>query len=377
VQAIYQRVGAWPPPGRLPNPLSAKCALSLPAIVLASMLLMLTSRALAEDEQQILPPLAIGVGDPGSPSYMLGLWVTSLLGTEVLVDDTKMRVEIWESLSPTDRITILFEEAQVAVVTAAEAELETPRAQQYVRAAVGLANGNQVLVRADLSDDFVYDLTSLMFEYSDLMRSLYPEFGDLEPNGSLERIEGSVHPGAMRFYEKYTDQDAVVLPAAGTDLLIGDPPVADPDKAATSRPASKSFTVYFDFDDAEFDMNQIGVVQAACGYASNLPAPEFVLSGHADTLGPEAYNEGLSLARAQSVASLIRNDPRFRDALHLIKFGERDLAVPTKDEVAEPKNRRVVITVVPGSIDEPMQNKIEASASASPTAESLSSMSRR
>jgi OOP family OmpA-OmpF porin len=143
-------------------------------------------------------------------------------------------------------------------------------------------------------------------------------------------------------------QAAVALPAAAA-VPTAEPRAAD--DAATALPEGKSFTVYFDFDDAEFDMNQIGVVQDACGYAATLPSAEFVLAGHADTMGPEPYNDRLSLARAQSVASVIRNDPRFRDALNVIRFGERDLAVPTQDDVEEPENRRVVITVVPGKAD--------------------------
>jgi outer membrane protein OmpA-like peptidoglycan-associated protein len=348
--------------------LTAGPILKAVVIMLGSMLLMLTPRAFAQDDSQSDQVLAIGVGDPGSPSYMVGLWLTSLLRVGAVIDGAKTRIELWESLSPADRLVILFEEAQLAVIPAGEAELQKPRIRQQVRAAIGLADGNQVLVRADLSDDFVYDLTKLMFEHSDLMQLIYPEVGDLNPGASLMRIQGAAHPGALRFYEKYSKQAAVGLPAAAVDLPTADPPVADlatAEDAATALPEGKSFTVYFGFDDADFDMNQIGVVQEACGYAGTLPAAEFILSGYADTVGPEPYNDGLSLSRAQSVAAVIRNDPRFQDALHLIRFGERDLAVPTTDEVAERRNRRVVFTVVPGEVDQAMLSKIETSAAPS------------
>jgi outer membrane protein OmpA-like peptidoglycan-associated protein len=333
-------------------------------ILLASMLVMLTPRAFAQEEPQNEPVLAIGVGDPGSPSYMVGLWLTSLLQVGALIDDTKTRIELWESLSPAERVVVLFEEAKLAVVHAGDAELQKPRIRRQVRAAVGLADGNQVLVRADLSDDFVYELIRLMFEHSDLMQFIYPEVGDLEPGTSLMRIQGAAHPGALRFYEESTQQAAIALPAAGPDPPTADQPVADLPATgdAATAPEGKNFTVYFGFDDTEFDMNQIGVVQEACSYASTLPAAEFILSGYADTVGPELYNDTLSLLRAQSVAGVIRNDPRFRDALHLIKFGERDLAVPTPDEVAQPWNRRVVITVVPGEVDQAMLDKVDSSA---------------
>jgi outer membrane protein OmpA-like peptidoglycan-associated protein len=239
------------------------------------------------------------------------------------------------------------------VVPVGIAEPEGPSARQQVRAAVGLADGNQVLVRADLSDELVYQLTQLIFEHADLMRSAYAEVGDLEPGASLERITGAVHPGALRYYDEHAERQATVLPAS-------DAPASD--DAAAAPPKAKSFIVYFGFDDAEFDLAQIGVVQEACGYAGTLPTAEFILSGHADTVGPEPYNDQLSLARARSVASMIRNDERFRDALNVIKFGEKGLAVPTPDGVAEPKNRRVVITVVPGEVDQATLDQVKASA---------------
>ena len=315
-------------------------------LVFASMLLLLTPRAFAQDE----PMLAIAVGAPGSPSYKFGLGLSSLLQAEALPDGTKMRIEIWESLSPSERIAVLLEEVQLAVIRAGDAEREDPRARQQIRAAVGLADGNQVLVRADLSDDLVYSITRLVFEHSDLMRSAYPDVGDLEPSASLMRIQGGAHPGALRYYEEQRElQLPAALPGLATDSPPPDLPIADlpatalpaadlaaADDTATALPEGKSFAVYFDFDSPEFDTNQIGLVQEPCGYAATLPAAEFILSGDADTVGPEAYNGWLARAWAQSVASVIRSDPRFRDALNVIKFGEHNLAVSTADEVEMP-----------------------------------------
>jgi hypothetical protein len=184
-------------------------------LVFASMLLMLTPRAFAQDE----PILAIAVGDPGSPSYKFGLGLSSLFQAAALPDGTKMRVEIWESLSPSERIAVLLEEVQLAVIRAGEAEREDRRDRQQIRAAVGLPDGNEVLVRADLSDDLVYNITRLVFEHSDLMRSAYPEVGDLEPSASLMRIQGGAHPGALRYYEEQRElRSPPALPAPATAL---------------------------------------------------------------------------------------------------------------------------------------------------------------
>lgn len=330
---------------------------------LAGMMLILAPPALAQEDAA----LAIAVGDPGSASYEVGRGLVALLETEDLADGTKIQAQMWESLSPAERVTVLFEETQLAVIPAGEAELQTPRARQQVRAAVGMADGNQVLVRTDLGAALVYQLTQLIFEHPDILRSAAATGGDLKPNESLERIKGPVHPGALRYYEEHYYEERRERPAAAAspgadspaaDVSAGDLPAVE--GATTALPGERSFTVYFDFDDATFDLNQVGIVQQACGYAASLPSAEFILSGHADTMGPEPYNDRLSLARAQSVASVIRNDPRFRDALNVIKFGELRPAVPTADEVGEPKNRRVVITVVPGKVDQAMLERVGA-----------------
>jgi len=327
-------------PARIASPLAKGVALGL-----AGMALMLALPAAAQDE----PVLAIAVGEPGSTSYEVGHGLAALLETEGLPDGTKTRAEIWESLTPDQRVSVLFEEVQVAVLPAGEPALQTPRAQEDVEAAVSLADGEQVVVRKALSDDLVYELTRLIFEHPDALRSAAPDLGDLEPGASLARIKGAVHPGALRYYEERGVQQAAAPPADAGDQ-------------GTEPPEGKSFLVYFDFDVSDFDMGQIDIVENACGYAAGLPSAEFILAGHADTMGPEPYNDWLSLARAQSVAEVIRGDPRFHDALHVITFGERRPAVPSGDEMLEPKNRRVLITVVPGKVDPADAERISAAA---------------
>jgi hypothetical protein len=200
-------------PGSQHTDLPAGTGLVVKGVVLvfASMLLILAARGFAQDE----PILAIAVGDPGSPSYKFGLGLSSLFQAAALPDGTKMRLEIWQSLSPSERIAVLLEEVQLAVIRSGEADREDRRARQQIRAAVGLPDGNQVLVRADLSDDLVYNITRLVFEHSDVMRSAYPEVGDLEPSASLMRIQGGAHPGALRYYE---EQRELQLPPVLPDL---------------------------------------------------------------------------------------------------------------------------------------------------------------
>jgi outer membrane protein OmpA-like peptidoglycan-associated protein len=75
------------------------------------------------------------------------------------------------------------------------------------------------------------------------------------------------------------------------------------------------------------------------------PAPEVSVVGHTDTIGNEAFNDALGLRRAEAVvAVLVQRGVAAADIVASSR-GERDLAVSTADDVAEPRNRRVVIVV--------------------------------
>jgi peptidoglycan-associated lipoprotein len=67
--------------------------------------------------------------------------------------------------------------------------------------------------------------------------------------------------------------------------------------------------------------------------------------GHTDTQGASAANQALALARANAMAEQLRG-LGLQDAVMLVEsHGEHNLLVPTADEVAEPRNRRVEITL--------------------------------
>lgn len=72
---------------------------------------------------------------------------------------------------------------------------------------------------------------------------------------------------------------------------------------------------------------------------------EILVIGHTDRVGTQDANDALSLQRAQAVVKLIRAIGFPKDLLTAIGRGERDPAVPTADEVAEPRNRRAEIII--------------------------------
>jgi outer membrane protein OmpA-like peptidoglycan-associated protein len=75
------------------------------------------------------------------------------------------------------------------------------------------------------------------------------------------------------------------------------------------------------------------------------PAYQVEVVGHTDTLGDRRSNQALSLHRAAAIRNRLVRDGVSPDAITIAGRGKLDLIVPTDDNVAEPQNRCVVITV--------------------------------
>ncbi len=67
--------------------------------------------------------------------------------------------------------------------------------------------------------------------------------------------------------------------------------------------------------------------------------------GHTDTEGDADGNEKLGMQRAQTVSQLITGAGIKVVEQTVTSHGERDFLVKTPDNTAEPKNRRVEVTV--------------------------------
>lgn len=76
---------------------------------------------------------------------------------------------------------------------------------------------------------------------------------------------------------------------------------------------------------------------------ANFPGVEVLVVGHTDTRGNGEGNDALSLRRAREVRELLLQQGVPAARIAAIGRGERELAVPTGDEVDEPLNRRVEI----------------------------------
>lgn len=124
------------------------------------------------------------------------------------------------------------------------------------------------------------------------------------------------------------------------------PPAVDNSAAVTPpAPAPKTFVVYFRFNRSSLTTDAKAVVKAAADYATGNKAAKVAVTGYTDTSGSKAYNLKLSARRARATAKALVADGVDKKTVTLDWKGENDLAVPTKDGVREPANRRSTIDV--------------------------------
>lgn len=110
-------------------------------------------------------------------------------------------------------------------------------------------------------------------------------------------------------------------------------------------PPPQRYTVFFEVGTATLTAASQQIMTEALTAALARSGGDIVVIGHTDTKGAGEQNDQLSRRRAQEVAQLFveRQFPAAR--IEAVGRGERDLAVPTADDVDEPRNRRVTIEV--------------------------------
>jgi outer membrane protein OmpA-like peptidoglycan-associated protein len=117
------------------------------------------------------------------------------------------------------------------------------------------------------------------------------------------------------------------------------------DVIATLPPAPQHFTLPFQFDSEELTDDGRRLVQTVLQVVKSYPVPDVVVVGHTDTTGNAQLNVELGMRRANAVRSMLVQSGLSTLAIEVRSHGEAELLVKTADNVFEPKNRRVEITV--------------------------------
>jgi outer membrane protein OmpA-like peptidoglycan-associated protein len=114
-------------------------------------------------------------------------------------------------------------------------------------------------------------------------------------------------------------------------------------EALPGRPTS--YTLYFLEGKDELTEESGAELQKVLAELKRRPLPDIVVIGHTDTVGGLAYNDKLSLARAERMREMLVGMGIPADRIQAAGRGKRELLVPTEDNVSEARNRRVEINV--------------------------------
>lgn len=117
------------------------------------------------------------------------------------------------------------------------------------------------------------------------------------------------------------------------------------DVLAALPPAPQQFTLYFQFESDELTEDSRSTVPRILQAIKEHPVPELLIVGHTDTTGGAGANFGLGRKRAEMVRVFLVSAGLDGASIEVTSHGEADPLVPTADEVLEPRNRRVDISV--------------------------------
>jgi len=160
----------------------------------------------------------------------------------------------------------------------------------------------------------------------------------LHAGGASQTVDQAFHASSVRG-ESSIPEPAVALDEAQVRKQFADILNAQPQKPAR-------FILYFvSGSNTLTPESQNLIPQILKATKRRQPAEVFVV-GHTDSTGSESVNMRISSARARAVEQLLKASDSVPDSIYLRFHGENDPLVPTPDNVAEPRNRRVEILVL-------------------------------
>jgi outer membrane protein OmpA-like peptidoglycan-associated protein len=110
-------------------------------------------------------------------------------------------------------------------------------------------------------------------------------------------------------------------------------------------PRPVSYTLYFVIGKDELTPESKSTMDQIKADLRQRPFPEITVIGHTDRVGGAAYNDALSLKRAESMRQLLVQAGISSELIAVAGRGSREMVVQTEEGVSESRNRRVEISV--------------------------------
>lgn len=139
--------------------------------------------------------------------------------------------------------------------------------------------------------------------------------------------------------------DPAAAPAAPTILSADEVKARFHDALAVQPEPVRRFILYFQKGSGELTAESQALIPEVIATIRERRSVDTSVVGHTDTVGSNEANMRLSRERAAIIAAMLTDSGIDPTMLETSSHGERNLLVSTADEVSEPRNRRVEITV--------------------------------
>ncbi len=159
-----------------------------------------------------------------------------------------------------------------------------------------------------------WDISRCKEDFLISMHNIYEKISTLEKNKITDNIENELH-------NTKKDEATIITKNKNDDLMQ---------------------IIYFDFDQftlSEVSKNKIKLFIKKYKNEIN----EYLIVGHADTMGSKNYNLSLSIERAKVVQETLVTFGIKKNIIKILGKGEESLAINTPDNTKHPGNRRVEI----------------------------------
>jgi outer membrane protein W len=162
------------------------------------------------------------------------------------------------------------------------------------------------------------------------------------------RYGGTVYPGgtasSVKLDDLYTHEALIGLRYAFGVTPEAPPPAPMPAPVVAPAPApARTYLVFFDWDRSDLSDRARQIIAEAAQNVARVQVTRIEVAGYADRTGSAAYNQALSMRRAQTVSAELVRLGVPRNEIDIQAFGDTHLLVPTAAGVREPQNRRVEI----------------------------------
>ena len=121
------------------------------------------------------------------------------------------------------------------------------------------------------------------------------------------------------------------------EVVVEEVAVAEPAEAVRVE-----LDVKFDFDKAQFKQESYGDIKALADFMKQYPQTSTVVEGHTDSVGSDAYNQGLSERRANAVREVLVNQYGVESGrVQAVGYGESRPVADNATAEGRAINRRV------------------------------------